>query len=442
MEKTLEKFFEFSKRKTSLKVEVLAGISTFLTMAYIIVVNPGILSLAGMDFSGVLLATVLVASLSSILMGLYANLPYALAPGMGINAFFTFSLVMGMGLSWQTALGAVFLSGIIFIILSVLPIRLWILHAVPKSIRYGVAAGIGIFLTLIGFKSVGFIVSNEATLVGFGGINAQTLLFIFGLVLTAILVIRRVKGALILGIVATSVMTVIVSYLGVKYDWIAAPLVELPKSIVALPKMDVFLKLDLVGALKLSMIGPVFSLLFTDMFDSISTFMGIAQVSGLVDKDGQPLNAKKALLVDALSTTMSGLFGTSSGTTYIESAAGIEEGGRTGMTAIVTGLLFLPFMFLSPLLSFIPAVATAPVLVIVGAFMMKPLLQIDWNNFEETIPAFMALLLIPLTYSITNGIVWGFLIYTLIKLLTGKVKDIHPMLYVIDVLAIVILFVH
>ncbi|URA10942.1 NCS2 family permease [Thermospira aquatica] len=441
MEKTLGKFFEFSERKTSLKVEVLAGISTFLTMAYIIVVNPGILSLTGMDFSGVLLATVLVASISSVLMGLYANLPYALAPGMGINAFFTFSLVMGMGLSWQTALGAVFLSGIIFIILSILPVRLWILHAVPKSIRYGVAAGIGVFLTLIGFKSVGFIVSNEATLVGFGGINAQTLLFIFGLILTSILVIRRVKGALILGIMVTSIATLIVSILGLKYGWLKAPLVELPKSIVALPKLDVFFKLDILGAFKLSMIGPVFSLLFTDMFDSISTFMGIAQVSGLVDKDGQPLKAKKALLVDAISTMMSGLFGTSSGTTYIESAAGIEEGGRTGLTAIVTGLLFLPFMFLSPLLSFIPAVATAPVLVIVGAFMMKPLLQINWNDFEETIPAFMALILIPLTYSITQGIVWGFLIYTLIKLFTGKIKDIHPMLYVIDVLAVLILLV-
>lgn len=442
MEKTLDKFFELSKRKTSVSVEILAGISTFLTMAYIIVVNPQILSLAGMDFSGVLLATVLVSSISSILMGLYANLPYALAPGMGINAFFTFTLVLGMGMSWQTALGAVFLSGLIFILLSILPVRLWILHAVPKSVRYGVAAGIGLFLTLIGFKSVGFIVSNEATLVGFGGINTYTLLFIFGLLLTSILVIRRVKGALILGIVITSLATVLVSFFGVKYGWLAKPLVELPKSLVALPKLDVFFQLDVMGVLKLSMIGPVFSLLFTDMFDSISTFMGIAQVSGLVDKDGQPLNAKKALLVDAVSTTISGLFGTSSGTTYIESAAGVEEGGRTGLTAIVTGLLFLPFMFLSPLLSFVPAVATAPILVIVGAFMMKPLLQIDWSNFEETVPAFMALILIPLTYSITQGIVWGFLIYTLIKLFTGKIKEIHPMLYVIDVLAILILFFH
>ncbi|MCX7882439.1 MAG: NCS2 family permease [Brevinematales bacterium] len=440
MEKALDRFFELSKRKSSVVGEVLAGISTFLTMAYIIVVNPQILSNAGMDFSGVLLATVLVSSISSILMGLYANLPYALAPGMGINAFFTFSLVLGMGMSWQTALGAVFLSGIIFILLSILPVRLWILHAVPKTIRYGVAAGIGLFLTLIGFKSVGFIVSQEATLVGFGGINAQTLLFVFGLVITSILVIRRVKGALILGIVITSLAALGVSVLGLKYGWLEKPLVQLPTSLVSLPKLDVFLKLDLVGALQLSMIGPIFSLLFTDMFDSISTFMGIAQVSGLVDKDGQPLHAKKALLVDAISTTISGLFGTSSGTTYIESAAGIEEGGRTGLTAIVTGLLFLPFMFLSPLLSFVPAVATAPILVIVGAFMMKPLLQIDWNNFEETIPAFMSLLLIPLTYSITQGIVWGFLIYTLIKLFTGKIKEIHPMLYVIDILAIMILF--
>ncbi|MFN4215955.1 MAG: NCS2 family permease [Brevinematales bacterium] len=345
-------------------------------------------------------------------------------------------------MSWQTALGAVFISGLIFILLSILPVRLWILHAVPKSVRYGVAAGIGLFLTLIGFKSVGFIVPNEATLVGFGGMTPQNILFLFGLVFTSILVIRRVKGALILGIVGTSIMTVLISFLGVRYGWFDKALVQLPTSLVALPKLDVFFKLDVMGALKLAMIGPVFSLLFTDMFDSISTFMGIAQVSGLVDKDGQPLNARKALLVDAISTTISGLFGTSSGTTYIESAAGVEEGGRTGLTAIVTGLLFLPFMFLSPLLSFVPAVATAPILVIVGVFMMKPLLQIDWNNFEETVPAFMALILIPLTYSITQGIVWGFLIYTILKLLTGKIKEIHPMLYVVDILAVLILFFH
>ena len=431
-----KKLFDLKKSGTTVGTEVISGIATFLAMAYIIVVNPAIISQTGMSFNGVLFATILVSAFSSIAMGLYANLPFALAPGMGINAFFTYSLVLGMGIPWETALGAVFLSGVLFIILSIFKVRVTIVKAVPASLRYAVAAGIGLFLTFIGFQQVGFIVKNPATLVSFGGINVTVIIFLVGLFITSILLIKKVKGNLVLGIIITSIIALIVSLIGVKSGRMETPIVTLPKAVFALPSMDVFFKLDIVGALKFSMLGPIFALLFTDMFDSISTFLGVAQVAGLVDKDGQPVRVGRALLVDAGATTISGLFGTSSGTTYIESAAGVEEGGKTGLTAVITGLLFLPFMFLSPLLSLIPAVATAPVLVLVGVFMMKPLAKLDWNQMDEAIPAFIALILIPLTYSITQGIIWGFISYTVIKLLIGKGKDIHWMLYIIDAFAI------
>lgn len=430
------KLFDLEGSGTTVGTEVISGIATFLAMAYIIVVNPAIISQTGMSFNGVLFATILVSAFSSIAMGLFANLPFALAPGMGINAFFTYSLVLGMGIPWETALGAVFLSGVLFIILSIFKVRVTIVKAVPASLRYAVAAGIGLFLTFIGFQQVGFIVKNPATLVSFGGINVTVIIFLVGLFITSILLIKKVKGNLVLGIIITSIIALIVSLIGVKSGRMETPIVTLPKAVFALPSMEVFFKLDIVGALKFSMLGPIFALLFTDMFDSISTFLGVAQVAGLVDKDGQPVRVGKALLVDAGATTISGLFGTSSGTTYIESAAGVEEGGKTGLTAVIAGLLFLPFMFLSPLLSFIPAVATAPVLVLIGVFMMKPLAKLDWNQMDEAIPAFVAMILIPLTYSITQGIIWGFISYTVIKLLIGKGKDIHWMLYIIDAFAI------
>ncbi len=432
----LEKIFKLRERGTDVKTEILAGVATFLTMAYIVVVNPAILSKTGMPFSGVLFATVLVCAFSSITMGLYANLPYGLAPGMGINAFFTFTLVLGMGIRWETALGAVFVSGIIFMLLSVTGIRTEIVKAIPKSIRFGLAAGIGIFLSLIGFKSVDFIVSNKATLVAFGGLNLTTILFLIALILTSVLVVKKVQGALIVGILVTSVLALTTSLIGTSAGWLPEPIVAMPKGIFSLPSIDVFFKLDIVGALKFGMILPVFSLLFVDMFDSIGTFVGIAEVGGLVEKDGTPTNIGEALLVDAFSTTISGLFGTSSGAVFVESAAGIKEGGRTGLTAVVTGFLFLPLMFLSPILSFVPTVATAPVLVLVGVFMTQPLREIDWINFEEAIPAFLSFILIPLTFSITQGVIWGFLIYTIIKVFLGKGREVHWMLYIIDAFAI------
>jgi adenine/guanine/hypoxanthine permease len=431
----MESLFQLKVHGTDVRTEIRAGVATFLTMAYIIIVNPAILAEAGMPYAGVLFATVLVAAFSSILMGLVANLPFAIAPGMGINAFFTYGIVVGMGVPWQTALGAVFVSGIVFLLLSVFRVRERIVAAIPPPVRFGVAAGIGLFLAFIGLQKIGFVVSNEVTIVQFGGMNAERIVFVVGLFVTGWLVIRRIHGALIWGIVGTSLLAWAVS--AVEQSFGGEAFAVLPDRWCSLPSTEVLFQLDLVGALTWGMVLPIFVLTFTDLFDSLSTFVGVSEVGGFVDPDtGQPKNVGRAMLVDALATTLSGLFGTSSGTTYIESAAGVEEGGRTGLTAIVTGLLFLPFAFFSPLLSFVPDVATAPVLVLIGVFMIGPIRKVPWHDFEDAIPAFLALILIPLTYSITQGIVWGFLSYTAVRVLQGKFGQISLTLWIINGLAI------
>ena len=394
-----------------------------------------------MSFSGVLTATIIVSVFSSMAMGLYANNPIVLAPGMGLNAFFTYSVVLGMGVEWQTALGAVFWSGIVFILLSVFNVRTAIVKAIPKQLRYAIASGIGLFIATIGFLNAKFIVADAATVVGFGELNAMTITFIVGLAITAILIVRRLPGALILGIAITTVLAIPIGRLwgdASEINFGTATLVTW-NGLFAAPDFSLFLQLDLIGSLKLAMWPVIFAFLFTDMFDSLSTFIGVAEAADLLDEHGEPRHIKRSLIVDGLSTTISGLSGTSSGTSYIESATGIEEGGRTGLTAVVAGFLFLPFMFFSPLLSIVPSIATAPALVLVGVFMMKPVKKINWDQLDDAIPALLALLLIPLTYSITQGIVWGFLSWTVIKLFTGKFQDISPMLLIIDVFAVLAL---
>jgi AGZA family xanthine/uracil permease-like MFS transporter len=423
---------------TTRKTEILAGITTFLAAMYIIIVNPAILSEAGMPFSGVLTATVLVSAFSSILMGLYARNPILLAPGMGLNAFFAYSVVVGMGVSWPTALGAVFWSGILFVLLSVFGIRELLIKAIPQQLRYGVASGIGLFIAFIGLQNSGFIVDDKTTLLSFGTLDASTLTFIAGCAVTMVLVAKRVKGALILGIIATTIFAVPAGRL-----WatdIAHPLVEW-KGVFAPPDFSLFGRLDLLASLQLSIWHVTFTLFFTDLFDSISTFVGVAEAAQLKDARGNPRNIRQSMIVDGIATAMSGLVGTSSTTSYIESASGIEEGGRGGTTAVVAGLCFLPFMFFSPLLNLVPRIATAPALIIVGAFMMKPVLKIKWDTYDSAIPAFLSLILVPLTYSITHGIIWGFLSWTVIKLVLGKFEDVTPTLLVIDVLAIVFFIV-
>ena len=436
-------YFKLHESGSTIKTEIIGGLTTFLATTYIIVVNPGILSESGMSFSGVLTATILVSAFSSIAMGLYANNPIVLAPGMGLNAFFTYTVVLGMGVKWETALGAVFWSGIIFIILSIFNVRTAIVKAIPKQLRYAIASGIGLFIATIGFINAKFIVANPATVVGLGELNSITITFVIGLAITSILVVRRVPGALILGIAMTTLLAIPIGRLWGDASAInfGMPTLVTWKGLFAAPDFSVFFKLDFLGSLKLAMLPVIFAFLFTDMFDSLSTFIGVAEAADLVDENGEPRQIKQSLIVDGVSTTISGLFGTSSGTSYIESATGIEEGGRTGLTAVIAGMLFLPFMFFSPLLSIVPSIATAPALVLVGVFMMKPVKKINWEKLDDAIPALLALILIPLTYSITQGIVWGFLSWTVVKVLTGRSREVTPMLWIIDAFAILALVI-
>lgn len=409
--------------------------SSFLAMSYIIVVNPSILKAAGMPFAGVLTATIIVCFFSSLLMGLYANNPILVAPGMGLNAFFTYSVVIGMKVPWETALGAVFWSGIIFFILSVFKIRTYIVKAIPRQLRYAVAAGIGLFITLIGFANAKFLISNPATIISISPLNPAVITFLAGLLFTAILIARKVKGAILIGILFT---TLIAFPIGRWWGTGSGTLVSW-NGVFAAPDFGLLFKLDLLHSLQWSVVPVIFAFVFTDMFDSLSTFVGLAEASNMLDENGAPKNVKQSLLTDAFSTTLAGLVGSSPGTAYIESAVGIEAGGRTGLTAVVGALLFLPFLFLAPLLSVIPAIATAPSLVLVGVFMISPVTKIKWNQLDDAIPAFIAMVLIPFTYSITQGIVWGFLSWTAIKLATGKRSEISTAILIIDLFVIVAL---
>ena len=432
----MQSFFELKKHNTTVKTEVIAGLSSFLATAYIIVVNPSILSQAGMPFSGVLTATVLVSFFSSLMMGLYARNPILVAPGMGLNAFFAFSAVLGMNVPWQVALGAVFWSGIVFLILSVFNVRTLIVRAIPRPLRYAIAAGIGLFITLIGFANADFIVANTATIIGLNPLNPTLLTFLAGLLLTAVLIARNVTGAILIGILFTT----LASYpLGRWWGTDVAPLISW-QGLFAAPDFSLLLQLDLVNSLQLSILPVIFAFVFTDMFDSLSTFIGLAEAANLMDEHGEPQNVKQSLATDAVATTLAGLVGSSPGTAYIESAVGIEAGGRTGLTAVVGALLFLPFLFLAPLLSMIPAIATAPALVLVGAFMVRPIVRVNWLQMDEAIPAFLAMVLIPFTYSITQGIIWGFLSWTVLKLLTGKRSEITPALWAIDAFCVLSLY--
>jgi AGZA family xanthine/uracil permease-like MFS transporter len=421
-------------RKEQISTEILAGISSFLATAYIIVVNPSILSQTGMPFPAVLTATILVSFFSSLMMGLYANNPILVAPGMGLNAFFTYTAVLTDGLSWQVALGTVFWSGIFFLILSAFNIRSYIVKAIPKPLRFGIAAGIGLFITLIGFANAKFIVPNPATMISLGNLNAPTLTFVAGLLVTVILLIRNVKGSILIGIVLTSLLA-----WPIGRWWGGTETVITIDHIISKPDFSLLFQLDFVNSLKWSLAPIILAFVFTDMFDSLSTFVGLAEASNLLDENGEPRNIRRSLMVDAISTTIAGLTGSSPGTAYIESAVGIEQGGKTGLTAVAGAILFLPFLFLSPLLSAIPSIATAPALVLVGVFMMKPVVRINWNDLSEAFPAFLAMVLIPFTYSITQGIIWGFLSWTALKLLSGRARDISLALIIIDIFAILAL---
>ncbi|MEI6766121.1 MAG: NCS2 family permease [Bacteroidota bacterium] len=438
----IAQFFKLKQNNTSIRTELLAGITTFVAAMYIIVVNPAIVSATGMPFPAVLTATVILSAFCTIMMGLYANNPILVAPGMGLNAFFTYAVVLGMGVKVEVALGALFWAGVLFFILSIFNIRTLIVKAIPKQLRYAVACGIGIFIAFIGFTNAGFII-NKPPIIGISSMNAGIITFLAGLIITAILSVKKVKGALILGIIITTVLSIPIGRLWGNVSAANHGIATLVtwKGFFAAPDFSLLFKLDFVNSLKLAVWPVIFAVLFTDMFDSLSTFVGVAEAAEIVDKNGEPRNIKQSLVVDSVATGLSGILGTTSGTAYIESASGVLAGGRTGLTAVVAGLLFIPFMFFSPLLSMIPSIATAPVLVLVGVFMMKPVLNINWKKYDDAIPCFLAMILIPLSYSITQGIIWGFLSWTILKVVCGKFKEISLTLIIIDILSILLLVV-
>ncbi|CEP78731.1 MAG: NCS2 family permease [Defluviitoga tunisiensis] len=424
-----ERLFKLEENQTNVKTEILAGITTFITMSYIIFVNPAILSETGMPYNGVFIATIVSSILGTLSMAFLTNYPFALAPGMGLNAFFAYSVVIGMGVSWKTALGLVFIEGIIFIILSLTPIRKTLVNSIPMSLKTAISAGIGLFIAFIGLQNAKIVVADPSTLVTMGQLfSGPSLIAILGLIITAILFSLKIKGALLLGIIISTILGL---FNGVT---------PIPEGIIALPKMSdwstVLFKLDLHSAFSFEMIGVMISFLFVDIFDTAGTLIGVSQQAGYLKEDGTLPKADKAMLADAIATTGGALFGTSTVTTYVESASGVSAGGRTGLTGVVVSILFFLSLFFRPIIATVPSAATAPALIIVGVMMLSNILKIQWDDFTEVIPAFIAMITMPLTYSVSNGIALGFITYPILKLFTGKGKEVHWMVYLLCVLFI------
>lgn len=423
----LENFFKLKENGTNVKTEFMAGLTTFMTMAYIIFVNPSILADAGMPFEGVFIATIMGAVLGTLCMAFITNYPFALASGMGLNAFFAYTLVGQMGLSWQVALGLVLLEGILFIIISILPIREMIVNSIPMSIKTGISAGIGLFIAFLGLKNAGIIVDDPATFLAMGDIlSGPALIALLGLIITGILHARKVRGAILYGIIISTILG--------WFNGVTPPL----NGIVALPSMKdwstVLFKLDLRGALQIGTITAMISLLFVDIFDTAGTLVGVAQHADYLDEKGNLPKAGGALLADAIGTTGGALFGTSTVTTYVESAAGVGAGGRTGLTGVFVSLFFLLALFFRPIVGLVPSAATAPALIIVGTMMITNITKLDWNDFTEVLPAFVTMIFMPFTTSIANGIALGFIVYPLVKLFTGKGKEVHWLVYTLAAL--------
>lgn len=423
----IEKVFKLKQNNTTIKTEIIAGFSTFLAMAYIVVVNPQILSQTGMDYGAVFVATCLAAAVGSLLMGLLANYPIALAPGMGLNAFFTFGVVLGMGHSWQIALGCIFWSGILFFLLSLFKTRKWIINSIPQSLKYAISVGIGMFLAMIALQNSGIIVANQATIVGLGDIGStESMLAIAGFFVISVLSIRKVSGAIIIGILAVSTIALVLGK--VEYQGI----ISTPPSI-----MPTFAQLDISAAFDLALLPVIFAFLFVDLFDTSGTLIAVADKAQLLDKNGQLPRVEKALLADSSATVVGSVFGTSSTTSYIESAAGVVAGGKTGLTAVTTAVLFLLVLFLSPLAAMIPTYATAPALLFVAVLMMSSFKNIAWHDLSESAPVVITAIMMPLTFSIAEGIAMGFISYTVIKLLSGKISELNISVYIISLLFVI-----
>lgn len=420
------KTFELEKHNTNVKTEMLAGLTTFMTMAYILAVNPSILSEAGMDWGAVFTATALASVVGTLVMAFYANLPFALAPGMGLNAFFVYTVVFQMGYSWKFALTAVLLEGIIFIILTIFNIREAIINCIPKNIKKAISVGIGLFIAFIGLVNSGLIIQGQGVPLALGDLTAKTAwVAIFGLILTGVLLSKNIKGSLFWGILGATIFAV---PLGVT----SIPSLS---SFTGIPSLKpILFKFDFANVFTLDMIIVLFTFLFVDMFDTVGTLIGVSEKAGLINEKGEIPNVKQALMADAIGTTFGAMVGTSTVTTYVESASGVAEGGRTGLTALSTAALFGIALFFAPLFTMVPAAATAPVLILVGLFMMSPVKEVNLEDYTEAIPAFLTVIMMPLTYSIAEGIVFGMVSFILLKILTGRYKECSIIAYIVSIL--------
>ncbi len=449
----LEKFFKLKENRTDVKTEVMAGITTFMTMAYILAVNPNILSAAGMDANAVLIATSLAAFIGTAMMALFANYPFALAPGMGLNAYFAYTVVLNMGYSWQIALMAVFVEGLIFIVLSLTNVREAIFNAIPMTLKSAVSVGIGLFIAFIGLQNAKLVVNSDATLLtyqtfkgeSFSSVGIGALLALIGVLIIAVLLVKKVKGGILLGIVITWVLGILCELAGIyvpnpeagMYSVIPSAIVSFDFSSFGQTFGQVF-KADFSSVRVLDFVVVIFAFLFVDLFDTLGTLIGVASKADMLDKNGRLPRIKGALMADAVATSVGAVFGTSTTTTFVESASGVSEGGRTGLTAITTGVLFLLALIFSPLFLTIPSFATAPALIVVGFYMMGAVVKIDFDDMSEAIPAFLCIIAMPLAYSISEGIAIGVISWTLLNLITGKAKDkkISVLMYILTILFI------
>lgn len=429
----MDKYFKLEENSTTVKTEIIAGITTFMTMAYILVVNPSILSETGMNFGAVFTATALSSLIATAITGLYAKLPFAQAPGMGLNAFFAYTVVISMGYSWRFALTAVLLEGIIFILLTVFNIREAIIDSIPLNIKKAISVGIGLFIAFIGLVNAKIIIQPKSgVIVGLGDVTRREgLLAVIGIVITGILLALDIKGSFLLGIAATTIIG------------IPMGITKLPSKIVSLPPSlePVFFQFEWTNILTLDMFIVLFTLLFMDMFDTVGTLVGVATKAKMLDDKGRVPRAKQALLADAIGTTAGACLGTSTVSTFVESAAGVAEGGRTGLTALSTAFMFGVALLLSPLFIMIPSPATAPSLILVGLFMISPIKDIDFEDFTEAIPAFLTIIMMPLTYSISDGIVFGIISYVILKVFTGKAREVSVATYLVGALFILKFFI-
>lgn len=424
----MEKFFKLKENGTNVKSEIIAGITTFMTMAYILAVNPSILSATGMDKGAVFTATVVSSIVATLIMGLLANLPFALAPGMGLNAFFAYTVVLGMGYSWQTALTAVFIEGIIFLVLTIFNVREAIVNSIPLNMKRAISVGIGLFIAFIGLQNSKIIINNDATLISLGDITSGSpLLAIIGLLITSLLLAYNVKGAILIGILLTTIIGIPMGITQLSpYASFAPPSLE-----------PVAFKLDFANILHPNMFIVLFTFLFVDMFDTVGTLVGVCTKANMLTKGGEVPRCKQALFADAVGTIFGACMGTSTVTTYVESASGVAEGGKTGLTAVVVAILFTISLFLSHIFLSIPSAATAPALIIVGLFMMTPILEINLTDYTEAIPSFVCIIFMPFAYSIAEGITFGILAFTLLKLLTGRTKEITLFTWILAALLLI-----